>query len=68
MRSWTNSHNSFFFWLRTFIFSDRTIRYYEYENDSLYHLSDYRDVEAQKGKQRYLNYGIRYDINDVSII
>ncbi|KAI7850850.1 hypothetical protein BDC45DRAFT_517296 [Circinella umbellata] len=28
---------------------DRTIRYYEYENDSLYHLSDYRDVEAQKG-------------------
>lgn len=30
--------------------SDRTITYYEFENDELYRLSDYRDVEAQKGK------------------
>ncbi|CDH52969.1 actin-binding protein [Lichtheimia corymbifera JMRC:FSU:9682] len=28
---------------------DRTITYYEFENDELYRLSDYRDVEAQKG-------------------
>ncbi|KAI9323297.1 hypothetical protein BX666DRAFT_1847374 [Dichotomocladium elegans] len=28
---------------------DRTISYYEFESDELYHLSDYRDAEAQKG-------------------
>ncbi|KAI8148473.1 hypothetical protein BJV82DRAFT_592242 [Fennellomyces sp. T-0311] len=28
---------------------DGTIRYYEYENDELYHLSDFRDMETQKG-------------------
>lgn len=32
-----------------YLFSDRTIRYYEFENDELYHINDHREAEAQKG-------------------
>lgn len=32
-----------------YLYSDRTIRYYEFENDELYHINDHRESEAQKG-------------------